>query len=450
MNKNHSRTHKQTILESILKFLEKYAYSETLIITGVYLVIGFVLDPTDICMLHSEISYILILLSIITLFHGFENGMLALAIIAFVMWLMYPVFESTEFLVALLMTMIFSEFYYFWTRKIKAAEVSAEYKETKLDELSKAFYALKISHDQLEKNYVIKPMSIRNSIEDIIETHKALEFESHENKHKLFYQNFLLLLEKSFNVNSSLIVYKIDESTKEYINQENSEIVFNSNEIIDTKKLFLDHLVDKAIERGTAIYISDEKGEPTINKDINSQYLAAIPAMYEGKAVAVLVIKKMPFMSFNREILISISILMEYFTIEIRKKGVLCIEEDLKIIKDEKFRFEYFRLKNLYVNYKVNSVILVLRINNELQAIRVYKKIIKMLRSLDLVTLVEENNLYYITLLFPLHDEAAAIGYLQRLLNSLDEKKDKNFNHMTFTLAQTALLNKYLREDYSA
>jgi hypothetical protein len=71
-----------------------------------------------------------------------------------------------------------------------------------------------------------------------------------------------------------------------------------------------------------------------------------------------------------------------------------------------------------------------------------------MLRSLDMVTMIEENGIYYIVLLFPLHDNSAALGYLKRLIHILDEEKDKNFNYMTFDLSQTALLNKYLCEDY--
>jgi len=67
-----------------------------------------------------------------------------------------------------------------------------------------------------------------------------------------------------------------------------------------------------------------------------------------------------------------------------------------------------------------------------------------------MVTLVKENELYYITLLFPLHDKAAALGYLNRLINFLDEEKDREFNYMTFNLSDTELLNKYLSEDYSA
>jgi hypothetical protein len=294
-------------------------------------------------------------------------------------------------------------------------------------------------------------MSIRNSIEYII--NKNIEIDADvdiEDKKRAYYENFLLLLEKSFNVSSAAIVYKEDETNSQYITIDNSNIVVNSkSEVINIDGLFEDHLVDKAVERGTTIYISDTKGEPSSNSDGNSQYLAAISAMYKGKAVAVLAIKRMPFMSFNREILTSVTILLEYFTVEIRKKEVLSNYKELDVIKDDSFKFEYHRLKNLYKNYNVNSIVLVLRINNELQAMRVYEKIEVMLRSLDLVTIVKENNFYYIVLLFPLHDKAAALGYLNRLLNFLDEEKDREFNYMTFNLSQTELLNKYLIEDYS-
>jgi hypothetical protein len=452
MKVKSNREKEITKLEYLLSILHDHAYIETIIIVGVYLVVGYAIDPNDMCILNANISYILILLAVITLFHGFENGMLSLAIIALAIWLTYPTFQYIEFLVALLMTMIFSEFHYYWTQKIKSAEVNSEYRGTKLDELSKAFYTLKISHDQLEKNYVIKPMSIRNSIEHIMSGNNEIDNDDDiSDKRRAYYKNFLLLLEKSFNVNSAAIVYKVDESTKEYITRQNSDIVFKTtSEGMDIDALFGDHLVDKAIERGTAIYISDALGEPTVNIDKNSQYLAAIPAMHKGKAVAVLVIKKMPFMSFNREILTSLSILLEYFTVETRKKDILCVRKELCVIKDEGFRFEYYRLKNLHDNYKVNSIVLVLHINNELQAIRIYEKVEKMLRSLDLVTIVKENNFYYITLLFPLHDKAAALGYVNRLMNVLDEPKDKKFNYMTFNLSETDLLNKYLSEDYSA
>jgi hypothetical protein len=437
-------------LESILKKIHDYAYLETIIIVALYLSAGYLIDSNDICMLNGKISYILILLSVITLFHGFENGMLALGIIAMAMWYFYPTFQYIEFLVTLMMTMIFSEFHYYWTKKIKEAELNADYRGAKLDELSKAFYTLKISHDQLEKNYIVKPMSIRNSIEYIINKNREVsQNQDIEDKYSEYYKNFIGLLEKSFNVYSAVILYKKSNLDDELIDENNTNIALGSeNEDINIKELLDDYLVDKAISRKSPIYISDQSGEPTVVKDNNSKYIAAIPAIQDNRVASILVIKKMPFMAFNRENLTSIAILLEYFSVEIRNKNILSHDNEFDIIEDEKFRFEYIRLKNLYKKYNVGSVVLVLRIDNELQSIRIYEKIMKMLRSLDMVTMVEQNDLYYITLLFPLHDKAAALGYLNRLLNSLDEDKDKNFNHMTFDMSQIDLLNRYLREDY--
>jgi hypothetical protein len=246
-----------------------------------------------------------------------------------------------------------------------------------------------------------------------------------------------------------MIIYKKDDQNDEQLSEETANIVFGNNtQEEDIKDVFKNYLVDKAVSRMTSIYISDKLGEPTVVPDVNSDYIAALPAIQQNKVVGVLVIKKMPFMAFNRENLTSISILMEYFSIEIRHKDVLHASKEISIVEDEKFRFEYARLKYLYEKYKVASIVLVIRIDNELQATRIYEKIMKMLRSLDMVTIVKQNELYYITLMFPLHDKAAALGYLNRLLNSLDEEKDKKFNYMTFDFSQTHLLNKYLREDY--
>lgn len=450
MQGKFNRVKERTALEKILQLLHDYAYAETLIIVGFYLGLGYLVDPTDICILHAQISFILILLTVITLFHGFENGVLALSILAFAMWYFYPSFEYVEFLVALMMTMIYSEFHYYWTQKIKAAEIDATYRGTKLDELSKAFYTLKISHDQLEKNYVVKPMSIRNSIEHIVEKNKEIaQDDTIVDKYEAYYKNFLLLLEKSFSVNSAVFVYQDEYGDQDYLVEKEAKALYSDEATnLELTDIFQDYLVDKSLARSTPIYISDEAGEPSSSVDKGSQYIAVIPSVRENKVHEFIAIEKMPFMAFNRENLTSISILIEYFSIEINKKMTLQIDNDLALIQDEAFRFEYLRLKHLYQKYRVNSVILVLRIDNELQSTRIYEKIVKMLRSLDMVTMFKENGFYYISLLFPLHDKSAALGYLNRLLSSLEEEKDKNFNYMTFDLSKIALLNKYYREDY--
>jgi len=439
-------------LDTIVSKLEDFAYLETFTLVSLYLIVGYLIDPNDVCMLNAQISYMLILLSIITLFHGFENGLLALALLAAAIWFFYPIFEYTEFLVALMMTMIFSEFHYFWTKKIKKAELDSNYRGVKLDELSKSFYALKISHDQLEKNYVVKPMSIRNSISEIIQQKikidedKTIDIDA---RTKEYYKNFMILLEKSFNVNKSLVIYKT-LSNRNILSQENA--LQSCSSICNVKNLedvFNNYLVDRAISRQQAVFISDEKGNPDLNSEDETKFIAAIPSVSNGEVISVLAIETMPFMAFNRENLTSIAILLEYLSLSVVKEDSLYLSDELDSIVDKDFRNEYIRLKRLYDKYDVESTTLVIKMDNELQTLKVEERVLKMLRSLEFTTTLHNEKHYYIINLFPLHDKSSAVGYVNRLISMLEDERDKNFEHLSFNMKESHVLNKYLKEDYS-
>jgi hypothetical protein len=450
--KTTNRVKERSKLDTIIGKLREYAYLETVILVLFSIGVGYLIDPNDICFLNAEVSYILVLLSIITLFHGFENGMLALGILAVTIWIFYDTFEYVEFLVALMMTLIFSEFHYYWTKKINEAKMSAEYKDMKLDELSNAFYSLKISHDQLEKNYVVKPMSVRNSIEKIIKSEDKLKnIKDIDERNKIFYSNFLLLLEKSFNVNRALIIFKKNSAADDNVIDADETLVSYTTvcENYDNDAIINDYLVDKSINSAKPVYISDKNGDPDNYNPDESNFIASIPSIQNDKIKAVLVIKMMPFMAFNRENLTSISILLEYVTMEITQNNFLNTNHELDMITDTKFRYEYFRLKYFNKKYNVSSIILVLKIDNELRFRRVYEKVKRMLRSLDMVSDVHANGFHYITLLFPLHGKSEALGYLNRLLSIFEDERDKKFDYMTFKISKTSLLSKYLKEDYN-
>lgn len=471
MNDKSQRNQYKSLQDKIFEFLRKYAYAETIVIVLLYLSLGYSIDSKDICILHSDISFLMILLAVITLFHGFENGILAMSIIAFAMWYFYETFDYIEFLMALMMTMLYSQFNYFWTKKIKNAEDLSEYRGIKLDELTKAFYTLKISHEQLEKNYVVKPMSIRNSIEHILDSNrKILNDETIIDKTKGYYDQFMQLLEKSFNVDSAVILYIEDSFDKDGLiiparmDEQDTKLVFSTrcDKTMQLQTLLKDYLIDEVLAHMVPIYVSDEYGTPSFESDSNSQFIAAIPSIQEGRVVSILAIESMPFMAFNRENLTSITILLEYFTIEVRNKNILDELDEISIVPNENFRFEYARMSYLYKNYNVNSIILVLRIDNELQSVQLFEKIKKMLRSLDMVDILQNNGMYYLILFFPLHDRAAAIGFRNRLHRVLEDERNreipqgrslgkyKDFESMTFDFSETALLNKYLRADYES
>jgi len=450
MNFAQKRIKKLSRKEIILNKLQKYAYIETFSIVAVFLLLGYLFNPQDICFVHTQISFVLIILAIITLFHGFENGLIAIGMVSVAMWLFYTEFPYVEFLITLMMTMIFSEFHYYWTKKIRELKVEAEYKSAKLHELSKAFYTLKISHDQLEKNYVVKPMSIRNAIEGIIKTAKELDSHDLDYKNSAFYEHFLALLEKSFSVNSGFIVYKNKDHKDEVLSGTNSSITYSSIcETYSKEEIMSSYLVSRVIEFQKPIYISDSAGEPTAHVKEDSKFLVAIPFTNGKHVQSVLVIDRMPFMAFNKENLISITILLEYLSITMNKNKTLENAYLIEHLQDDDFKYEYNRLRYIYDSFGVDSALMAIKINNKLQAKKVHEKIIEMLRSLDVATLIENNKTSFIILLFPLNDDSSAIGFLNRLKHNLDYEQDKKFETMHFKIKELDLLNQYIRDDYN-
>ena len=430
----------------LINFLQKYSYLETLLLISIFLISGYFFSPDDICFTQNDVPYLLILLAIVTLFHGFENGMLALGVIALVLWFSYENFPYIHFLVNLLMVMIFSEFHYFWIKQIKKLKTSNEYTTTKLDELANAFYSLKISHDQLEKNYVLKPMSVRSAVEEIL--HHDTEYTTDK---KLYFGDFLALLEKSFYLEAGFILYAGNDTQDKYLTQENSQICYSSaSEKYTPEEIFKEYLIDKAINYKQAVYVSDDEGNPTLkNKLEKSKFLAAIPVIYNNKTLALLVIEKMPFMAFNRENLISLAILFEYLLVTALKEKLLQKSKELLFIKEREFRYEYLRTALLHKKYNINSTLMVFKIKNEIQSIKIFEKAQHMLRSLDILTQYKsDKGVYFILFLFPLNDKAAAIGFLNRLLSILEDERDTKFEHMLFRINEEALLKKYIEDKY--
>ncbi|MBU1659406.1 hypothetical protein KKG72_10195 [bacterium] len=424
MKINQKRIQEKSKFASITKKLHDYVYFETLVIVTAYLFIGYMIDPNDICILGGQISYMLILLSIVTLFHGFESGMMTTGILAVAMWYFYPIFQYVDFMVALMMTLIFSEFNYYWNKRIKEAETDSEYRGLKLNELSKAFYTLKISHDQLEKNYVIKPMSLRNSL--------SIIKESSDNGED-YYDSFLKLLDKAFNVNIATIV------SKDAVDKEFNMIAKTVS--IHEETNYEDLLIKDVLQRRKPVYISDETNK-------KSKYIAVVPALKDKEVAGLLLIEKMPFMSFNKENLTSISILFEYFFNEMRKKTTLYAIEGLAVIQDDDFRYEYYRLDEMYALYGVDSISLVFKTDDELLANRLYVTSKKLIRSLDMVACIKHTNFSQIALLFPFADKSSAYGFLHRLLEKLKDVGEDDFEYMTFNLSKKNLFEKYLSADY--
>ena len=151
-------------------------------------------------------------------------------------------------------------------------------------------------------------------------------------------------------------------------------------------------------------------------------------------------------MAFNKENLTSIAILFEYFYNEfIKEKLILEYGERLDILTDREFKFEIYRLTKLYELYAIDSTILVLQFKNEILALKVYEVINKILRSLDMVTYIEEEDSFYIAILFPFSDNSTAKGFLERLKNNVVLlESSQNYEDFYFSLRKLELFDQLI------
>lgn len=452
MKKEH-RVKKRSFKEKIETLLHRYAYIETLVITVLYVGIGYFIDNADPLLLHGQIPYLVIFLAVITLFHGMESGVLALTLVTLVMWSRYKPFPHVSFLTALLMTMLFGEFYRYWNRKIHQHQLEAEYKTRRFTELARAFYTLKISHEQLEKNYVVKPMSVRSSLEYILQK-KEQAIKAADMNIIRHTRGFLELLQKSFSVKEAKVLV-LDTLTLEA--SKDIDFFKKHAKLVESAKtppahspqeLMDEAMVDQALTRKRAVYISDAQGMPSAAEVTHDALLAVIPSFFEGRLLGVLLIYRMPFLAFNKENLTSIEILLDYFFIELANQGFLSENNPLPYLQDREFATEFARLKYIYDKYRVNSATLVFKAKDSLHARRLHEYAAKILRALDIHTFVKYQNSYNVIVLLVLNDDAAAAGFLKRFENSLPTRQDREFEVMNFDMASIDEMNEYIKTEY--
>jgi len=380
------------------------------------------LSPNDPCILKHSTLPLAILLAVVTLFHGVISGLLAIVMIGIAMKFGYAQFDYRSFLGLLVLVLIFGEFHYYWNKVISKLEGEAAFNREKLQELGNAFYMLKISHDQIERSYIVKPMSIRNSI-------SAIKSEFYETGvRKDFYQNFINMLKKTFSIEEAVLVELENDKTYKTLAKSYDTEDFDPNDL----------LVKDAFEKQQPLYVSDPKYH------VGSRYLAAIPSVVNNKVAGMFVIEKMPFVSFNKDTLVSISILIDYIFIESQKVFILKNMNAFFPQFGENFRFETYRLHTIWKQSGVLSSILVFRTSDDLTIHRIEEIMRKNIRTPEVFDRIEFNERHILAILFPFNDTAFIDGFMERINRVMDMESISGLESLQISISQLELLHSFV------
>jgi len=275
-----------------LVFIEVVLLSLLLWLAGV---IFFTEDPL---LVREKYSPTLLLSLVISLYYGFTGGLLFVGFLSLLALFYYPSFPYEEMLWNLLVVLIVSEFRYYWERRVRNAEMEKEYLDHQVDRLRKELFFLKLSHDQLELNYVVRPYSLRRILEEV----KKRLVERRDERSVMDF--FLSLLLQNFQVYRAS-VYRINERGRELL------AYLGDRDLLDPE----DPLVRLALEEESSFYLPP-KALKRLWEEGELKYLAALMVPEEEENKLLLLIKDMLFVNLNEEVLNYMLIIFSYLAEE--------------------------------------------------------------------------------------------------------------------------------------
>ncbi|WP_028950950.1 hypothetical protein [Sulfurihydrogenibium subterraneum] len=382
----------------------KILLAEIILFFMVLVGIGIYTNPSDPLFINAQYGYLFYLLPllVLTLYYGLTAGVIVLILIFLVMMFYYKELYLSYFLWMFLFTLVSSEFNYYWSQNLKKSEEKFKYTDDKLRDLARELMLLKISHDQLEKQYIVKPVSIRSVILNIRE--KMLV--SKDEKEPLeFLLKFVSTTQNVYD--AAIVTYSIEKNSFESITSINENFKIN----------FDDVLIKKSIEDDAITYISQVEEY--------SEYLAVIPVKKED-LYYLFVIKDMNFLFLNLDTLLMINLFMFYILKENEvlkniKEIILSYKEfDIDFIK------EVYRMYQIYKSFNIESTLVIFYVKTDDQNFPLFLK--TKLRGLDIMdSLKVDKGFFILPILLPFTPFSGAQSFVRRITQLIRDFYSEKF-----------------------
>ncbi len=392
--------------------------SEVILCVFLLIIVGININENDPLLFSLKYSPVIFISLILSLTHGFTGGLTFITSLFLVSTFFYKGIPFKDLLWNLLVVLITAEFRYYWGRKFKETEVESKYIKEKLERIKKELFLLKVSHDKLELNYIVKPYSIRNAISEL-----KRETIRYKKKEEVF-NKFLKVISENFNVTcAGIYEYK------------NGKFLLISS-MGDTFEVILkrDPFLEEAFKEGDVHYIP--LTEISTICESNLDYLSLIFAR-GSEYTYLLVIKDMLLSNINEEILTAIHILFSY------------VVEDVEFIFHNKEKYqditvcnidllrEFNKMYKLFKKFNIKSTIILFsytQLNEDAEL-----KLLSTVRATDTICILKELNI--ILYILPFTPYLNAKDFSDRILEECEFLKLKDIHEI-----REEELTKYIKE----
>lgn len=373
------------------------------VVIGMVVVMGicYAIRPADPILLGIGFPWIWLAATVFALRYGAVLGVLAGLCIAAVWVLLYGINSDTDFPTMFFVggftqLVVTGHFCDVWANRMKRLQSAQDYLDDRLASLTNNHYLLRISHQQLERNLLTTPSTLRDAV-------RYLRDMSVSNLQDEVLPNAQIMLEfaaRSCQLGAASV---FPVSDGELVPQAVASI--GESFTLDVN----DRLVRECLEQRVLVHLRH------IDND-ESAYLACVPIISASRELmGILVVRLMPFLSLNFDNLQFLLVLLGYYADGIEQQEIVRPVQDQVSQCPYEFALELGRLGHMQQISGVPSSLVALAFPREGIAESLLSQVLRQHRALDLRWTFSTEHAEVVMTLMPLTDENGISGYLQRL-----------------------------------
>lgn len=373
--------------------------------------LGYVMRPADPLFFTDGIRWSVVVVLVVALRYGSLIGSLGmLTLVGF--WFLfkalglYPAMPFPEAMLigSYMIVLITGEFADMWRVRLMRAESQASYALERLQNLTQRHVLLRLSHDRLEENLLVKPYTVRDAL---LRLRNLLMTESHRDTLPGGDDLLSLLAEYCQLQRGGFYRVAGGKVLPEPL------ALLGENRPLDTE----DRLLQHALEHRSLTHL--QLGE--VGEHYQGPYWVCAPVIDSADdMIGMVVVERMPFLSIQHENLQLFGLLLNFYADVVRDAP------DVERLRarwpglSPVFGREFVALRRLAVAGKVDSTLLLLTPDHSAQARQIVDAINRNRRELDGYWWVDEDR-HVLMLLMPMTGAHGFESYLRRLEDWLKE-----------------------------
>ena len=273
------------------------SWLDTLLVTGAAIGLGWWLTPEDPLQIHGGFPWPILAPLLLGVRYGFVRGLFSASLLVLAMFaLRYSGLEGyaridPSFIVGVLVCgMLVGEVRDLWMRRLERLQMANEYRQYRLDEFTRAHQILRVSHDLLEQRVAGSDQSLRSSLLGLREKLRVMP-DAGDALTAL--ADPITAMLGQYGALRVAGLYRVDEREENVLPEALATIGVMGP--LGTE----DGLIKLCLERGELVSVRQELIDSGNSAQFSSLQVCIPLIDAEGRLLAILAVRQMPFFAFQ-------------------------------------------------------------------------------------------------------------------------------------------------------